>query len=212
MNLRSGGRLADGRPADGRPADDGSAFRIADLLDCLGRWARGTQFSHGLNPAQWESLRFLGRANRLSRTPGALAKYLGATRGTASQTVQALEKKGYLTRVADTADRRMVHLDLTDAGITLLRDDPLSCIDNRLSETIEPASVTEITNSLTLLMEWFQEAGLGQNFGTCVHCGFYEKGSGAAAQCTLKNLELSVEDAAGICVNFQRRESEPARV
>ena len=36
-------------------------------------WHVGLQYCHGLNPAQWDSLRFVGQANRFSRTPGALA-------------------------------------------------------------------------------------------------------------------------------------------
>ncbi len=193
-------------------ADYGSVFNIADLLDCLGRWTRGAQFSHGLNPAQWEALRFIGRANRPSRTPGALAKYLGATRGTASQTVQALEKKGYLTRVTNAADRRVVYLELTDAGADLLAQDPLRDIDERIVDSVEPAAVAAITQNLATLMEWFQDAGLGQGFGTCRHCGFYEGGPDDVARCSLKASDLSAGDAAGICVNFQLRGPEPARI
>src|SRR5690606_124477 len=55
------------------------AQRVILLLDRLSRLSRELQFVDGLNPAQWEALRFVARANRYSRTPTALAEYLGST-------------------------------------------------------------------------------------------------------------------------------------
>lgn len=75
-----------------------SALEAARLIDRIERLARSGVPVHGLNPAQWEALRYLGRANRFSRTPAGLAAYLGSTRGTVSQTLIALEQKGFLAR------------------------------------------------------------------------------------------------------------------
>ena len=72
------------------------AARVAELIDRLGRMTRELQYVDGLNPAQWEALRYLNRANRYSRTPGGVADFLGATKGTISQTVSALESKGLI--------------------------------------------------------------------------------------------------------------------
>lgn len=58
--------------------------RIVELVNRLGRAVHCMQFARGLNPAQWEALRFVVRANRYSRTPSALAGFLGTTKGTAS--------------------------------------------------------------------------------------------------------------------------------
>ena len=73
-------------------ADD--AREAAFLIDRLERLTRGRESGGGLNPAQWEALRFLSHANRFSRTPAALADYLGSTRGTISQTLIALQLNG----------------------------------------------------------------------------------------------------------------------
>ena len=70
------------------------ALRAASLIDRLGRLMRSGEHAGDLNPAQWEALRYLARANRFSRTPAALAQYLGSTRGTVSQTLIALEDHG----------------------------------------------------------------------------------------------------------------------
>ena len=91
--------------------------RTVELLDRIGRIAHGLQFAQGLNPAQWEALRFLARANRYSRSPSALAEFLGTTKGTASQTVIALESKGLVSRTRRASDRRSVDLEVTPLGL-----------------------------------------------------------------------------------------------
>ena len=71
-----------------------TALEAAYLIGRLDRLARSGINVAGLNPAQWDALRYLSRANRFSRTPAALADYAGSTRGTISQTLIALEQKG----------------------------------------------------------------------------------------------------------------------
>jgi DNA-binding MarR family transcriptional regulator len=79
--------------SDSLPSD--RAARAVDLIERMGRLLRASDHASGLNPAQAEALRYLLRANRFSRTPAALAEYLGSTRGTVSQTLLALEAKGW---------------------------------------------------------------------------------------------------------------------
>ena len=61
------------------------ALEVAHLIDRLERLTRFGEQSGDLNPAQWEALRYMGQANRFSRTPAALADYLASTRGTISR-------------------------------------------------------------------------------------------------------------------------------
>ena len=191
---------------------DTMAFGLADLLDCLGRWSRAAQYTRGLNPAQWESLRFLAGANRFSRSPGALAKYLGVTRGTASQTLIALEKKGYVRRERDQGDGRVILLDLTQTGRDLLEFDPLACLDSTLMARINDQDAKAIIESLGHVLRCFQAAELGQSFGTCQHCGhFVSRAGDGDLSCGLKKANFSTEDAAGICINFAPRELVDAR-
>ena len=68
---------------------DSLSYRAAILIERLGRLLQTEEQETGLNPAQWQALRFLGRANRFSRTPATVADYLGSTRGTVSQTLIA---------------------------------------------------------------------------------------------------------------------------
>jgi DNA-binding MarR family transcriptional regulator len=46
-----------------------------------------------------------------------LARHMGVTAGTMSMTIDRLERKGYVVRLRDAADRRRVHLTLTSAGV-----------------------------------------------------------------------------------------------
>ena len=91
---------------------------IATLVDRLSRIAHSLQFSEGLNPAQWNALRFLARANKYSTSPGVLADYLGCTKGTISQTLIALESKGLVARIRCDEDRRKVLLGPFEVFLT----------------------------------------------------------------------------------------------
>src|SRR5436190_7638078 len=99
---------------------------IAIALERLARLMRAGEHGDGLNPAQWEALRYLARANRFSNAPGALTKYLGATKGTISQTVMALERKGLVSKSRRESEKRSVSLVLTPKGEALLAGDPWS--------------------------------------------------------------------------------------
>src|SRR4029079_17619491 len=103
---------------------DGSGIVYA--LERLARLMRAAEFGHGLNPAQWEALRFLARANRFSNSPGALTRYLGATKGTISQTVKALERKKLIEKSERPGEKRSVVLRLTSSGTELVAKDPWS--------------------------------------------------------------------------------------
>src|SRR5690242_3540631 len=106
---------------------------IVYALERLARLMRGAEFGDGLNPAQWEALRFLARANRFSNSPGALTRYLGATKGTISQTVKALERKKLIEKSERPGEKRSVVIRLTPAGTQLVGRDPWS----QLAESLE---------------------------------------------------------------------------
>ena len=89
---------------------------IAWPLERLARVMRAREHEGGLNPAQWEALRFLARANRFSDSPMALTRYLGATKGTISQTLMALERKGFITKSLRPGKRKSLRLGLTAEG------------------------------------------------------------------------------------------------
>jgi DNA-binding MarR family transcriptional regulator len=146
--------------------------RLPDLLERIGRLLRGARHRvELLNPAQWEALRYLGRANRYSRTPTALTRYLGSTKGTVSQTVIALERKGLVRRTDDPRDRRGVRLGLTARGRANLQRDPM--VD--LLEGIDPALLSRLETDLSELLVHFQRGNQRRPFGLCGTCRFFRR-------------------------------------
>src|SRR5690606_25881921 len=75
---------------------------------------------HGLLPIHLQVLQYLAQANRYSDLPIAIAEYFGITRGTVSQTLAVLERKGLLTKAPDPAHGRRIHLLLTPQGQAIL--------------------------------------------------------------------------------------------
>src|SRR5690606_9373802 len=107
---------------------------LAELMDQICRLNDSASFVHGLNPAQWAALRFFAAANPQVRTTTAFARYHATTKGTASKSVRALERKGCRTRERSAHDGRAAILEVTELGHRLLRDDPLNelarCMDD----------------------------------------------------------------------------------
>ena len=93
-----------------------SARETAELLLLLGRFVQAEAYHGNLSPAHWMALRFFARANSFSRTPSAFAEFQATTRGTATQTIKALEAGEYLVRQQSEADGRSVSLRLTSKG------------------------------------------------------------------------------------------------
>lgn len=103
-----------------------SARATAEVMAQVLRTTASLAFTEGLNPAQWAALRYFAQATPSARSVVAFARYHGTTKGTASQTIAALLKKGLLDRHRGERDRRTVNLVLTDAGRALLDHDPLN--------------------------------------------------------------------------------------
>ena len=184
------------------------AFEAARLIDRLERLARAGEQVGRLNPAQWEALRYLARANSFSRTPAALADYLASTRGTVSRTLASLESKGMIGRAPSRRDGRSVVFEVTAAGTKALRRDPLFA----LAEEIEQAAGEDIGPLLEGLRKTLRQAiarNNGRAFGACFSCRHFRAGTRPATRtphhCALLDEPLSDADSRSICV-----EHEPA--
>jgi DNA-binding MarR family transcriptional regulator len=178
------------------------ARRIAELLDRLGRAAHALQFVHGLNPAQWEALRFLGRANRYSRSPSTLAEYLGTTKGTASQTIRALEAKGHVQRCRDCDDRRGVSVALTTSGRRLLALDPMQDVERAVA-ALSSECAAHLADGLALVFAKIRSRCGQGAFGVCERCShLIAAGAAEPARCGLTGEPISPGENELLCVNF----------
>lgn len=185
------------------------AERVAELVDRLARVTRELQYVDGLNPAQWEALRYLARANRYSRSPGALADFLGATKGTASQTLIALEAKGHITRTRSIDDRRSVNLELTEQGKEILRHDPILAIEQAVG-SLGPETGAELVRGLSRLLHDLQKRNGIKEFGVCAECTLYCVAGdilpAEGDQCGKTGERIGEMEKSLICVNFRAAE------
>ncbi|MDQ0313744.1 MarR family winged helix-turn-helix transcriptional regulator [Amorphus orientalis] len=153
-----------------------------------------------LNPAQLAALAYLSRANRFSRSPSQVAEYLGATRGTVSQTLKALERKGYVHETRSQSDKRSISYELTAAGAdAAARRSPLSVALGRL----EDSTAAELEDTLSALLSSIIRANGGRPFGVCRTCRHFRRNA-EGAFCALLSVPLSASETEKIC-----QEQEP---
>lgn len=184
------------------------ALEAAHLIDRLERLARAGEQVGRLNPAQWEALRYLERANRFSRNPAALADYLASTRGTISRTLASLEAKGYAAREPSARDGRSVDFVLTAEGSKVLKRDPLLV----LARNIDQATGGDAADLLDGLRQTLHNAiarNQGRAFGACYTCRHFRAHVRPSARtlhhCALLDEPLSEAESRAICA-----EQEPA--
>lgn len=173
---------------------------LTELLRRLSRVLQNEGHAGGLNPVQQDALRYLARANRFSRTPSAVAAYLGSTKGTVSQTVRALTQKGLVEKQSDPENGRIVRLSLTASGKSMLDADQLSAIGACVDSLPAPQRRAAEGALETLLSQVLAARG-GRPFGVCRTCRHFREGDGdrVSATCGLLSVPLSTEDSGMIC-------------
>ncbi len=179
---------------------------IPVLLERLSRVLQNEAHAGGLKPTQWEALRYLARANRFSRSPTAVTAYLGVTKGTVSQTLNALERKGLIRKAADPGDRRNLTIEVTPAGTALLARDPVEALIQSAGK-LSAQQRRDLSVGLETLLKAALDRRGGRPFGPCRSCRFFQKRArgGAPHRCALLEVPLTGEDSARICI-----EQEPA--
>ncbi|RKR04174.1 MarR family transcriptional regulator [Maricaulis maris] len=173
----------------------------ARLLERLSRLIHNEAHAHGLKPVQWDVLRYLNVANRYSRSPSAVTSYLNLTKGTVSQTLNALEAKGLVVKRADATDRRRVTLDLSSQARTALKDDPLLRISSHL-DALQDDNRRGLDAGLRELLDALIRERKGRPFGVCHTCRHHRPGrdEGQGGFCNLLGETLSIADGDLLCV------------
>jgi len=167
---------------------------LNELLDRLARLIAAGEWQTDLNPAQRNALSYIARANRFSRSPSHVADYLSTTRGTATQTLKALERKDMIERER-SQDRRSVTFTLTRRGEEALRQD--TDLIHAL-KTMPEQSRSDLSTSLQHLMHGILRERGGKTFGICRTCRHHRpKPSGA--YCSLLDVTLQDWERSQIC-------------
>jgi len=176
-------------------------------LDRLARLMRAGEHAEGLNPAQWQALRYLSRANRFSNSPGALARYLGATKGTVSQTVLALTRKGLVRRSQRPGEGRSVVLTLTPKATDILSRDPWARLERAAGE-LGGKTRRRLGKGLAQLLDEEIARSSLPSFGPCASCRFFRENGRSADpagphHCMFLDEALTAADAALICAEHE---------
>ena len=187
-----------------------SARETAELLLLVGRLVQAEGYDGELSPAQWMALRFFARANQFSRNPSAFAEFQATTRGTATQTIKALEAGGYLVRQRSPADGRSVTLCLTDKGHEVVARDPFEVLV-RAVDSLSAQEQTAMRDALHHVLTTIAASGAHQHFGVCQDCAYLggetycdsTRASQSALGCLLFGVPMEPHDASLLCVHFQ---------
>ena len=157
----------------------------------------------GLQPIQLEAMHYISICNKYSNTPVAVTEYLGQTKGTVSQTLKVLEKKGYLTKHSDESDKRISHLILTKAGVKVLAESiPTPLFTNACKKLSEKEQV-RISSALNTLLLNMLKANEMKPFGVCSSCRYNSVSDENQYFCNLLKEPLSHGDVELICREYK---------
>lgn len=145
--------------------------RIANLFR---NELRRTGADDGLQPVQIEALHYLSICNRYSNTPKGVTEYLGQTKGTVSQSLNVLERKGLLLKKADVKDKRVTRLHVSTAGRKLLQRAIPSQHLSAACRHLEHDAQADISAALRQLLRALQRANAMRSFGVCHTCRYHQ--------------------------------------
>ncbi len=188
------------------------ALEIGELLLQLSRGMLAEREGDRLTSAQWLALRFFSRANVFSRTLSGLAAYQATTRGTASQTIKALEHRGYLRREKSPYDGRSSILTATEKAQKRLAEDPLASIFNDIDHLSDQKQEL-LRNILRRLVGQLGGETRRQAVGSCRDCIFLlirrlkAEGNNVHVNFFCKCIGLPVKecDLGLLCTSFQAK-------
>lgn len=177
--------------------------KITTLLERLARIIQNDAYRLELKPTQWEALRFFNKANRFSASPSGLTGYLGITKGTVSQTINALERKGLIKKIPDGKDKRQVTIKTTAKGKKVLAEDPLESI-REISNDLDIRLANNTEEGLTQILQALLEKGQGRPFEICNGCRHFQSHvkDGNPHRCGLLAVPLTENDSHAYCIEF----------
>ncbi len=178
----------------------GYAERLSNLLR---NEMRREGVEYGLQPVQLEALRYLSICNRYSDTPMGVTEYLGQTKGTVSQTLKVLEKKGFLSKHTDKNDKRITHLKVSRAGERILAKSIPTPLFAQACEHLDTESKTRIIAALKELLQTVQHSNGMKSFGACHACRYNQKNDHGRYFCELTQETLSQSDVQLICREYK---------
>jgi MarR family transcriptional regulator, negative regulator of the multidrug operon emrRAB len=191
---------------------DKNPLVLLELVERLGNLMRSELRKAGadesLQPVHLHALIYLSKANRYSNTPQALADYLGLTKGTVSQTLLLLDRRGLIERFEDDVDRRVVRLRLSSAGEQLLAESQPALAWQNATRNISPNRIRNATSALREALVTLQVDNEGTVFGECNTCSWCQKLSQRIYRCGRMGDRLSGPETRRICRIYEAKVDE----
>jgi MarR family transcriptional regulator, negative regulator of the multidrug operon emrRAB len=191
---------------------DKNPLVLLELVERLGNLMRTELRKSGsdeaLQPVHLQALLYLSKANRYSNTPQALADYLGLTKGTVSQTLLLLDRRGLVERYEDDIDRRVVRLRLSTAGEQFLSESQPTLAWQNATRNISPNRIRNATSALREALVQLQLDNEGSHFGSCNSCSWSQKLSQRIARCGRMGDRLSGPETRKICWMYSAKAEE----
>ncbi len=191
---------------------DKNPLVLLELVERLGNLMRTELRKSGgdesLQPVHLQALTYLSKANRYSNTPQALAEYLGLTKGTVSQTLLLLDRRGLIERFEDDVDRRVVRLRLSSAGDQLLAEVQPALAWQNATRNISPNRIRNATSALREALMTLQQDNEGGSFGMCHNCTWHQKLSQRIYRCGRMGDRLSGPETRKLCRVYEPRTEE----
>lgn len=178
--------------------------QIASLIERIGNLLRieerASGADSGLQTVHVQILSYLSQCNRYSNTPAGVTDFLGSTKGTTSQSINILETKGFINKVPDKEDGRVIHLELTEKGRQFIKNEfPPNEFSNTL-DILDPVESKRLSELLTKLLVNLQRKNNSKLFGVCNSCKHFKKnGLNKSHQCGLTLEPLSEKESLLIC-------------
>ncbi len=179
-----------------------TTLKLIERISTLLRAEQRKKYSAlGLQPVHIQTLDYLASCNRFSDTPAAVTDYLGLTKGTVSQTLQVLVRKGYIKKKQDNTDKRIVHLQITAQGTELLNSITPFDVFIKAEEAIANKQFDSISAALYEALVALQNVNGTSSFGQCKNCITFSEESDHY-YCLLMQQPLSQTDIEKICREY----------
>ncbi len=147
-----------------------STFKLIERISTLIRAEERKKYAAlGLQPVHIQVLDYLSACNSYSNTAVGVTEYFGLTKGTVSQTLQVLERKGYIEKHIDDEDARVTHLMLSKSGYLLL-ENTNDDIFNQAQQAVLSKQYDNLDDALRMTLSTLQQSCDTKSFGSCDSC------------------------------------------
>jgi len=145
------------------PEVEAAVDRMSKIVKHIDRLTERTVSAFGLNTGEFRLLLKLRQAPEQRASAGELAERLSLSTGAMTNRLDGLEEAALIERTRDPADRRSVHVTITDKGIEVLARavDAQAEEEKKLLGALSPQDQVRLNNLLRQLMLAAEDAKAG---------------------------------------------------